>query len=287
MSKILITGGQGQLAYELVQLARQKNHLIWAPPREELDITQPLVVREALDTFQPDVVINTAAYTQVDKAEKNTQQAYAVNTQGAKNLALACEKISRPLLHLSTDYVFDGNKKSPYLETDKVAPINVYGASKWQGEEGVRQSCSRYIILRVSSVFGQQGQNFVKKILQWIREKESLYIVADQTMCPTPAQAIADTLLKIMTMPHWGTYHYCGEEAVTWYDFAKAIMEQVRPYIGGGREIHPISMADYPTEAMRPVYSVLDCTQFENVFGIIRPNWRIGLKNVITALSTS
>lgn len=285
MSKILITGGHGQLAYELISLAQQ--HQIIAPAREQLDITQQSGVQEVVDTFQPDVVINTAAYTNVDQAEQHTQQAYAVNCEGAKNLALVCASSHIPLLHISTDYVFAGNQTRPYLESDAVSPINMYGTSKWQGEEAVREHCPQHIILRVSSVFGRHGQNFVKTILRLARERELLRIVADQMMCPTPAKAIANALLHIMTMPHWGTYHYCGTEAVTWYDFTKAIISQAKKQmILSLKQLNPITTAEYPTAAKRPAYSVLDGSLFEKTFALKCPDWRTGLDDVITTLST-
>ncbi len=283
MKKILITGGNGQLAYELVRLAQEKKYLFSAPTRNELDITQPLAIQQVLDHFQPDVVINAAAYTQVDQAEKEPEKAYTVNSEGAKNIAVACASHQIPLLHLSTDYVFSGQQTRPYLESDVVSPINVYGASKWQGEEAVRVYCPQHIILRVSSVFGRHGQNFVKTILRLAREKKIIRVVADQTMCPTPAKAIADALLYIMTMPQWGTYHYCSTEAVTWYDFAVAITQQAKQSI----QIDPVTTADYPTAAKRPAYAVLNNSLFEKTFAIKCPDWRIGLKDVITTLSTS
>ena len=288
MTKILITGGHGQLAYELIALALQHKHQIMAPARDQLDITQLLGVQKTIDTFQPDVVINTAAYTKVDQAEQDTQQAYAVNDEGVKNLALVCANSHIPLLHISTDYVFAGNQTRPYRESDAVSPINIYGQSKWQGEEAVREHCSQHIILRVSSVFGRHGQNFVKNLLRLARERELLRIVADQTMCPTPAKALADTLLRIMTMPQWGTYHYCGTEAVTWYDFSKSIIDQAKQQmVLSLKQLDPITTAEYPTAAKRPAYSVLDGGLFEKTFALPCPDWRIGLADVIATLPTS
>lgn len=286
MTKILITGGQGQLAYELEHLATQHDVIVLT--HTQLDITQHSAVQQAFDTYHPDVVINAAAYTKVDLAEQHSEQAYAVNCTGAKNIAMACTQIHIPLLHVSTDYVFDGTKSSPYLETDPVSPINTYGITKWQGEEVVREYCPQHIILRVSSVFGRHGQNFVKTILRLANERETLRIVSDQTMCPTPAYAIAETLLNIINKPQWGTYHYCGSEPVTWYDFANLIVQQAKEHTSlRVKHIEPITTADFPTAAIRPAYSVLDCTQFENNFNIKRPHWQTGLKNVITELSTS
>jgi len=285
MTKILITGSQGQLAYELVQLANQ--HQVIALTHQQLDIINQTAVQQAFDIYQPNIVINTAAYTQVDLAEQNSEQAYAVNCTGAKNLAIACAETHIPLLHLSTDYVFNGTKNSPYQETDPVSPINTYGLTKWQGEEAIRTHCSQHIILRVSSVFGRHGQNFVKTILRLAQEKETLRIVADQIMCPTPAYAIAETLLKTINKPQWGTYHYCGSEPATWYDFANLIVQFAKEHTQlRVKQIEPITAADFPTAAKRPAYSVLDCSQFEKNFNIKRPHWQTGLKNVITALST-
>jgi dTDP-4-dehydrorhamnose reductase len=286
--RILITGSNGQLAHDLIQLAQKQQHLLYSPTREQLDITQQAAVFHAIESFMPDVVINTAAYTQVDRAERDIQQAYAVNKEGVRNVALACAKLRCPLLHISTDYVFNGSQSHPYLETDTVSPINAYGYSKWQGEEIIRHNCQKHITLRVSSVFGVHGQNFVKTILRLAQEKEELRIVSDQIMCPTPASAIAATLLQIIHTLHWGTFHYCGSEAVSWYDFAKAIIQEARQHRAlRVKQIIPITTAEFPTAAKRPAYSVLDCKQFENTFKIPRPNWRIGLTDVVAALSTA
>lgn len=285
--KILMTGGHGQIAYEVTRMAIEKKYSIFAPSRQELDITDRDVVINTVKHFQPDIVINTAAYTKVDLAEKESEYAYAVNREGAKNIAIACSKIKCPLLHLSTDYVFDGKQTRPYLEVDPVAPLNIYGTSKWQGEEAVRTHGEQHIILRVSGVFGTQGVNFVKTILRLARDSEELRIVADQMICPTPAKAIAETLLKMLTFSKWGTYHYCSAAAVTWYDFAKHIIQHAQSCsVLRVKSIVAISSVDYPTLAQRPLYSVLNCTKLEKSAGIQCPNWEEGLKDVITTLST-
>ncbi|HZW70843.1 MAG TPA: dTDP-4-dehydrorhamnose reductase [Hanamia sp.] len=275
--KLLITGGNGQVAWEIIRFAVAQNYVVLAPPHQELDITNTQQVNTAIAQFKPQFVINTAAYTQVDKAETEIDRAYAVNRDGAGILACACKETQIPLLHLSTDYVFDGKQKKPYHENDPVAPLNVYGLSKWEGEEAVRKHCPQHIILRVSSVFGVHGHNFVKIILRLAKEKDSLRIVADQITCPTPAAAIAQTVLKIISAPQWGTYHYCGDEVVSWYDFARAIVH---------KEIMPITTAEYPTPARRPAYSVLDCHKLLTTFGIEQPSWRQELREVLDVLST-
>ena len=199
------------------------------------------------------------------------------------------KKIQIPFLHLSTDYVFDGLKKSPYYETDLASPTNVYGQSKWEGEKEIRQRCSRHLIIRTSAVFGTQGINFVKTMLRLFQEREVIRVIDDQTICPTPAAEIAAMLLElcesIKTKHQWGTYHFCGKQPVTWYDFAKQIMSEVSRTVIT-KEIQPISSDQYVTAAQRPHYSVLDCRHLENQFGIKAANWHKGLKDVITRLHT-
>ena len=286
--KIFITGGNGQVAYELARLAEQKKHRVLAPPREVLDITNSTAVREAIEKFYPDVVINTAAYTKVDQAEKESELALAVNCDGVKNIAIACAAIDRPLIHVSTDYVFNGESKKPYTETDKTDPLNRYGETKLKGEEAVRESCEQHLILRVSGVFGVHGVNFVKTILRLAKEKKELRIVADQFTCPTPAVSIAETLLKLTTFSRFGTYHYCGDRAMSWYEFAVSIVEKAREFVELNVEkIIPISAADYPTAAKRPSYSVLDCSKLERLTPIRRASLDKGLTDVIAALHSA
>jgi dTDP-4-dehydrorhamnose reductase len=286
--KILITGGNGQIAYDLIRLAKQKKHHVLAPGRDVLDITNAEAVKQLIETFYPDVVINTAAYTKVDQAEKETELAYAVNRDGAKNVAIACAAIDRPLLHLSTDYVFDGEKFSPYTETDKPAPVNIYGNSKLQGEEAVRMHCEQHIIFRVSGVFGSHGVNFVKTILRLAKEKQELKMIADQMICPTPAAAIAGALLKLTTFSRWGTYHFCGDQAVTWHDFAVNIIEKAKIFSKlKVKDIIAITTAEYSALAKRPHYSVLNCERLEKLAGIKRPNLEKGLNDVLAILQTA
>lgn len=286
--KVLITGGNGQVAYDLIRLAQQKKMTIMAPARDALDITQPQAVTQFFQQHQPDVVINTAAYTRVDQAETEKEQAYAVNQEGAKNLAIACADRQLPLLHVSTDYVFDGKTTRPYREEDVVSPISIYGDSKWQGEEEVRRYCDKHVIVRVSSVFGVHGMNFVKTILRLAQEKETLRIIADKISCPTPASAIAAALLKIAEKPQWGTYHFCGSAAVTWHDFSAKIIQHAQPFFKMRvRQVDAIPSKEYPTPAQRPAYSVLNCEKIKTVFGIDSPDWEKELKNVITTLSAA
>ncbi len=272
-----MTGAMGQVAYEL-QRESQK-HMLYAFSKDKLDITDVLQVNDVLEALKPDFVINTAAYTKVDKAEEESELAFAVNRDGAKNLSLACAKIGSTLLQLSTDYVFDGKKTNPYLETDAVNPLSIYGQSKWEGEEAIRQNLEKHFIIRVSGIFGVHGNNFVKTILKISRERPHLKIVNDQTTCPTPAKAIAEMIWKIIdkNSEDFGTYHYCSNPMTSWYEFAKNFVSNVTP----------IPTSEYPTPAKRPAYSALNCEKINKNFNIHQPNWKEGLKDVIRELSAS
>ena len=221
--RIIVIGAQGQVGWELTRRALALGHNVLAWDQAELDITDAAAVDQALNASNADTVINAAAYTAVDKAEQEPEQAFAVNRDGPAHLAAACTRLNLPLLHISTDYVYDGAKTSPYVEDDPTAPMGVYGASKLAGDEAVRPLCPRHLILRVSWVFGVHGHNFVKTILRLAREREALRVVADQHGCPTFAGDIADALLELAgriaeidARAAWGTYHYCGHPATTW-----------------------------------------------------------------------
>jgi dTDP-4-dehydrorhamnose reductase len=280
---LLITGGNGQVAWDLQQLAIDKTIKLVACSRAALDITNPASINQAFEQFRPDIVINTAAYTAVDKAEQETEQTFRINRDGAANLARACSTATVPLIHLSTDYIFDGKKTTLYQEDDQPAPLGVYGQSKWEGEEAVREHCPQHIILRVSGVFGRHGNNFVKTILRLAGERESLRIVADQTTCPTPAADIAETiimLVKVINYGLFGTYHYCSDEPTTWHHFAETIIKMAELKT----EIQPISTAEYPTAAKRPPYCVLDTQKIRAQFGIQPRSWRKGLLDMINEI---
>lgn len=300
--RIIVTGAQGQVGWELTRRATALGHEVLAWDVAELDIADADAVDQALDASGAELVINAAAYTAVDKAEQESARAFAVNRDGPAHLAAACARLNLPLLHISTDYVYDGAKIDPYVETDPTTPLGVYGASKLAGDEAVRGLLPRHLILRVSWVFGVHGHNFVKTILRLAREREELRIVADQRGCPTYAGDIADVLLELAGRiaeidadGAWGTYHYCGEPITTWHGFASAIVERAReeervvpkrrsrkaapsvpePLIA--QTVTPITSADYPTPAARPINSVLDCARLSDQFGIQPRPWRAGL----------
>ena len=286
-ASILITGAGGQVGNELAD--SPSNHRLTALTRRQLDITDRARIETVFAELKPDLVINAAAYTQVDRAEQEIDLAYADNRDGVANLAAACASAGIALLHLSTDYVFDGSLQRAYRETDAISPLGVYGESKAAGEIALRERLEAHIVLRTSWVFSATGSNFVRTMLRLGRERERLGIVDDQHGCPTAAHSIAAALLRIADAclekeaVEWGTYHYCGRPATTWYGFAQAIFAQAEGY--AGLELQPIATADYPTPARRPANSVLDCSRIEANFGIRQPDWKADLAAILARLA--
>jgi dTDP-4-dehydrorhamnose reductase len=289
MLNVLITGADGQVAWDLLRQANPAKVTVIAFNKNKLDITNALLVNQTIEALKPDLVINLAAYTQVDQAEDDILRAFAVNRDGAKNLAIACEKIHCSLLHVSTDYVFDGEGNRPYLETSTANPLSVYGKSKWEGEEAIRQHCKQHIILRMSAVFGFCGQNFVKTMLRLAQTKEVLHVVSDQITCPTAAADIAKVLWELAEKNQaeetCGTYHFCGSNPVSWHEFATTIISQGKKHFTlQTRQIEAIPASAYPTRAKRPNYSVLNCQQLETDFNIRQACWEDSLAQVLTEL---
>jgi dTDP-4-dehydrorhamnose reductase len=303
--KLLITGSHGQVGSEVTQLASKNGIQVAGLSHQELDITQYEEVLLAVEKNAPDYIINCAAYTAVDKAESESETAFAVNYIGSENLAKACAYYHLSLLHISTDYVFDGTLKRPYSEIDQPAPINIYGLSKWKGEEAIRDHCPQHIILRTSGVFGMQGHNIVKIFLRLAKEQEVMRVVADQYTCPTPAADIAEVILSIVqqtlpqTMAHsiksnseknssdglFGTFHYCGAEITSWHEFATELVNIAEQYHSlKVKNIEAIQMSDYPTPAKRPAYSVLDCKKLLSTFGLSQRSWKSGLELVLNKI---
>ena len=292
--KILVTGADGQLGTTFCEMARQGGAEVVACNRQKLDITDLEKVVETVSNEKPTFVLNAAAYTAVDKAESDKENAFLINQTGAKNLAIACAENDIPLVHISTDYVFNGQKSSPYVEEDESCPINVYGESKWEGEQAIRAAHDKHIILRVSWVFGVHGHNFVKTVQRLAREQETFKIVADQQGCPAATAHISQVVLKIAehfsdsTFSDYGTYHYCDSPATNWCEFAKAIVEETRVYEKlAVKNIGENTTAGYPTPATRPPNSRMDCSKLEKTFGIKQFAWRDALKEVVKKLHES
>ena len=289
--RILVTGANGQVGRELTNWGRQKGFEILARDRAALDITDPNSVEREVRQPGVSLVVNAAAYTAVDQAELEPELAFSVNRDGPANLASACAKAGIPLFHISTDYVFDGGKEGPYLETDPLSPLGVYGRSKAAGEVEIRNLLQEHIIVRTSWVYGVHGHNFVKTVLRLGRENESVRVVADQSGCPTYAADLAEAILLIAAKLRdlgeieWGTYHYCGKGITDWHGFAVEILRLARQYTSLKVErVEPISAAEYPTPAKRPANSVLDCSLLEKTFDIRPKPWLESLARMIRVM---
>lgn len=289
--RVLITGAHGQVGQELMQSA-PASWQISGFSSKALDISDAQQVLKAVQQLQPQLIINAAAYTAVDKAESDRDRAYAVNQLGAHNLARAAQSIDCPLLHISTDYVFDGKHNKPYTEHDTPAPNSVYGDSKWQGELAITAICSKYIILRTSWVFGLHGNNFVKTMQRLGQQHDVLSIVSDQVGGPTSARSIAQALWQIAQQYRscgecpWGTYNFSGSPTCSWYEFAESIFAQAAELqlITKVPLLKAIASSDYPTLAQRPAYSVLDNTKISQQFKIAQSDWKSELNLVLREL---
>jgi len=286
--KILLTGAHGQLGWELARRGRDRGIAVQATDVDVFDITDARAVEEQVCGQGLALVINCAAYTAVDRAESEPELALAVNRDGPAHLAAACGKARIPLVHISTDYVFDGSKEGPYRETDPVSPLGVYGRTKAEGEREVWSCLRKHIILRTAWLYGIHGQNFVKTVLRLGQERRVLRVVNDQQGCPTNAADLAEVILAIAgrcDRNPWGTYHYSGKGVTTWHGFAEAIFTEARKYTSLPVErVEPIPSAEYPTPAKRPANSVLDCSLFTSTFGIEPRPWRESLAEVIHGL---
>jgi dTDP-4-dehydrorhamnose reductase len=281
--KVLITGGNGQLGWEL-QRAVPAGVQAVAVGRQELDITNPNTIERLFKKTRPAVVINTAAYTAVDKAEQEKELAYAVNAQGAANIARAAMEHGAQVIHISTDFVFDGKKSRPYLPEDTPGPINVYGASKLEGERLVNDICGgRVLIIRTAWVYSSHGSNFVRTILRLINERDRLNIVDDQIGTPTWAKGLANTVWKAIERGLTGVYHWTDAGVASWYDFAVAIQEEALDLglVKRAIPIVPIRTEDFSTSAQRPAYSVLEKKKLWSEFNQIGHHWREGLRAML------
>ena len=289
MTKILLTGITGQVGQELQQTLVSLGEVIGVG-RQELDLSQPAQIQQKIAEIKPNVIVNAAAYTAVDKSETETELAMAINASAPKAIAQAAQDIGATLMHISTDYVFNGQNHTPYLETDPTAPLGVYGQSKLLGEEGVRQNCDRHIILRTAWVYGSRGHgNFVKTMLRLGAAREELKVVADQIGSPTWSYDIAVAITQLLAKSLdnsaiKGIYHFTNSGVASWYDLAMAIFAEAKP-IGFPLKIErvlPITTADYPTPTQRPAYSVLSKVKITETLGDYPPHWRESLRKMLT-----
>ena len=275
---ILLFGANGQLGQELVRLAASRGIALTPLSRAETDIADAEAVRGAIAAHRPALVVNAAAYTKVDLAETEVEAARQGNEIGPKLLAQSCAAAALPLIHISTDYVFDGQKSGAYVETDPVAPTGSYGRSKAAGEAAVRAAHPRHVILRTAWVYGEFGNNFLKTMLRLAATRDELRVVADQRGCPTATGDLAAAILAlaprlVANEDVWGTSHFAGTGATTWHGFASRIVAAQAPLTGRTPRVTPITTAEYPTPARRPANSELDSGKFARVFGLRARPW--------------
>jgi dTDP-4-dehydrorhamnose reductase len=280
--KILITGAKGQLGKKLIDILDFEHELILTDV-DNMDIIDIDAVREVVEGCEPDLIIHAAAYTQVDRAEENIEICRKINFLGTKNVAAVAWEHDIELIYISTDFVFDGAKKSPYTEDDEAKPLSVYGSTKLEGERVIQEICEKYYILRVSWLFGElpeggAGTNFVETMLRLAKERGVLSVVNDQIGSPTYTEDLVDAISRIIDMgPDYGIYHFSGAGECSWYDFAKEIFAQTNTVV----ELLPVASDHYPQKAKRPAYSYLNKMKIESSLGIeIRP-WQRMLESYL------
>jgi dTDP-4-dehydrorhamnose reductase len=290
--QIAVIGATGQVARALQRAAKASGVALVAAGRPQADIGDSGSLERFFAAVRPSLVINAAAYTGVDKAESECAAAHTINCAGPAALAALCGSAGVPLIHISTDYVFDGTKRAPYVEDDACAPLSVYGRAKAEGEVAIRAACRRHVIVRTAWVYGPDGQNFLKTMLRLGAERDALRVVADQHGTPTSADHLAVALLDIAAAvtvageaATWGTYHLTAAGETTWHGFATEIFRLERDAGRRVPRLEAITTQEYPTPAVRPQYSVLDTRKIANTFGIALPPWQAGVADCIKRLS--
>ncbi len=278
--RILVSGHTGQVAREL-QLALSEHELI-SLDRHAFDLAQPTSLRRTIQRERPDLLINAAAHTAVDQAEQEQALALAINAEAPGAMAVACAELGIPLIHYSTDYVFDGSKASPYNEDDTPNPLSVYGSSKLAGERAIADSGCDHLILRTSWVYSRHGRNFLLTMQRLLQEREQLNVVADQIGAPTWAGSIATATAELIDAwqqgnRQWGTYHLTNQGETSWFGFAQAIGERLRASGKPCARLQPIPTSDYPTPARRPLNSRLDGSKLERNWNVRLPDWQAAL----------
>jgi dTDP-4-dehydrorhamnose reductase len=282
---IVVFGGAGQLGRELVAAARGTVPLV-ALSRPDADITDPQAVGRAINRWRPRLVVNAAAYNQVDKAEREPEAAHAVNANGPRIVAAACAAAGVPILHISTDFVFDGSKDRPYVEDDWVAPLNAYGRSKAAGEAAVHAACRQHVILRTAWLFSGHGRNFLTTVLDLARGRNELRFVADQYGSPTAASDLARAILTVarsiaLGAAPWGTYHFAGADEASRWDMANVIVAAQARITGRRPAVEKIAAAEYSSAATRPMNSALDSSRFAVTFGFRAGDWRSAAEEAV------
>lgn len=284
--KILITGAAGQLGQAMkAESVRFPNYDIIYVTRDEMELTDVSVMGQLIKSISPDLIVNAGAYTAVDAAESDKDTAFEVNAAGVKSLAAICKQLDIALIHISTDYVFDGATEVPYKETDVTNPQTVYGASKLAGEVGIIDTdLKAYAIIRTSWLYSEYGNNFMKTMLRLGKERDTLSVVNDQHGVPTLANDLAKAIFHMIPQlekSNSGIYHYSNSQATTWYEFARLIFKETKNAI----TINPVSTAAYPTPAKRPTYSVLNCDKIRKSFGVLTPNWQESAQSILSIVS--
>ncbi|WP_230931975.1 dTDP-4-dehydrorhamnose reductase [Priestia sp. TSO9] len=275
--KVLITGANGQLGKELVELFTEKGFEVYGFGRDRMDITNQAQVQEMISTLKPNIVLHSAAHTQVDLAESEPDQAFLINAYGTRNVAVAAEAVGAKLVYVSTDYVFDGTTDEPYNEFSPTSPLGVYGKSKLAGEQFVRDLHSKFFIVRTSWVYGKHGANFVKTMLKLGEERKELSVVADQIGCPTYTLDLAHAILELVGTQKYGVYHISNSGSCSWYEFAKEIFKVSNMEV----QVKPCTTADFPRPAARPANSVFEHMSIKlNNFTSIR-HWREALSSFL------
>jgi dTDP-4-dehydrorhamnose reductase len=291
VTKILLTGITGQVGQELQKTLTTIGEVVGVG-RQEFDLSQPNQIQQQIAQIKPNIIVNAAAYTAVDKAETESELAIAINAHAPKEMAIAAQAIGATMVHISTDYVFNGQNYIPYLETDSTDPLGIYGQSKLLGEMGVRENCDRHIILRTAWVYGSRGHgNFVKTMLKLGEIREELKVVADQIGSPTWSYDIADAIANLLQKSEedltiQGTYHFSNSGVASWYDLAVAVFAEAQQ-LGFPLKIErvlPITTADYPTPAQRPAYSVLSKHKYTQATGVYPTHWQASLRKMLTEL---
>ncbi|KAB0480377.1 dTDP-4-dehydrorhamnose reductase [Pseudomonas reinekei] len=288
--KILISGQQGQISLELQRRLGALGKLI-VPGRDQLDLTKPDQIRQTVQNLRPDLIINAAAYTSVDLAENEPETAFAINAVAPGIFAESALALGIPLIHYSTDYVFDGTKIGPYDEDDTPNPLGVYGKSKLAGERAITEVQGQHLILRTSWVYSTHGRNFLLTMQRLLQEKAELSVVADQIGAPTWAGTVANSTLALIERWHsgetapWGTYHLTAQGKTSWFGFAESIREALRQQGKPCANLRPIRSSDYPTPATRPINSCLDCSRLQRDWGVSQPDWQTALRECLTEQS--